>query len=44
MFEIYRLLGFCTVTIRQLEESASEHDDVLFTFIIMLIIAIPTDC
>ena len=49
MFEITLSLGILysenrTLGIKDYMESVSEHDNVFFNFIIILLIAIPTDC
>ena len=49
MFEIGLSLGILysenrTLGIKDYTESVSKHDDVFFNFIIILLIAIPTDC
>ena len=49
MFEIGLSLGILysenrTLGINDYTERISKHDDVFFNFIIILLIAIPTDC
>ena len=49
LFEIGLSLGilYCenrTLGIKDYKERVSKHDDVFFNFIIILLIAIPTDC